>query len=190
MRKTICVFSSSSNAVATKYFAAATELGALIVQNQMTLVYGGGNIGLMGALAKAVHRHGGRVIGVIPHYLRKREIAYEAADELIVAKDLRERKAIMESRADAFVALPGGFGTLEEVLEILTLKQLRQHPKPIVFLNTDGFFDALLELFERFYREHFAKPDSRRLYYVAARPAEIFDYLKSYQPALADEKWF
>ncbi|MBU6402159.1 MAG: TIGR00730 family Rossman fold protein [Verrucomicrobia bacterium] len=185
--RTLCVFSSSSNAVAAKYFAAATELGELIVRNRMVLIYGGGIIGLMGAVAKSVHRHGGRVVGVIPHYLRRKEIAYEAADELIVARDLRERKAIMESRADAFVALPGGFGTLEEVLEILTLKQLRRHPKPVVFLNTEGFFDPLLEMFERFYRERFANPEARRAYHLAARPAEVFAYLESYRSVDAGE---
>jgi uncharacterized protein (TIGR00730 family) len=187
---TICVFSSSSDAVAANYFSAAIELGELIARNQVMLIYGGGKIGLMGALAKAVHGHGGKVVGVIPHYLRKEAIAYEAADELVVARDLRERKAIMESRADAFVALPGGFGTLEEILEILTLKQLRRHPKPIVFLNTNGFFDPLLALFERFYREHFVKPDARRFYHVAAEPQEVFDYLKAYEPVLPEEKWF
>ena len=95
----------------------------------------------------SLSKHGGKVIGVIPHYLRKKEVAYEDADELIVTKDLRERKAIMEERADAFVALPGGFGTLEEILEILTLKQLEAHGKPVVFLNTNGFFAPLLAMF-------------------------------------------
>src|SRR6266699_1594180 len=99
MFKSICVFSSSSDAVAPEYFESAREVGACIARRQMTLVYGGGKIGLMRALATAVHWHGGNVIGVLPHYLRKQEVAYEAADELIISKDLRERKAIMEKRA-------------------------------------------------------------------------------------------
>jgi cytokinin riboside 5'-monophosphate phosphoribohydrolase len=180
--RALCVFSSSSNRVAEKYFAAAAELGRLIAEHRMTLVYGGGKIGLMGALARAVHQHEGRVVGVIPRYLRRKEIAYEAADELVVTRDLRERKAVMEQRADAFVALPGGFGTLEEILEILALRLLRRHPKPVVFLNLDGFFDPLLEMFERFYRERFADSDSRRAYHLAACPRAVFDYLARRPP--------
>ena len=136
------------------------------------------------------HHHGGKVIGVIPHYLRHQEIAYEAADELIVTKDLRERKAVMESRTDAFVALPGGFGTLEEILEVLTLKQLQQHTKPVVFLNTDGFYDPLIELFERLFRERFTKAEYREFYHVAKTPAQVFDHLKDYQPVKHTGKWF
>src|SRR5437867_216516 len=136
VQRAICVFSSSSDAVAPHYVELAQSFGALLARRHMGLVYGAGRVGLMGVLARAVHAHGGRVIGVIPDFLRAQEVAYEEADELIVTRDLRERKAIMESRYDAFVALPGGFGTLEEILEILTLKQLATHAKPVVFLNT------------------------------------------------------
>ncbi|MFA6547179.1 MAG: TIGR00730 family Rossman fold protein, partial [Limisphaerales bacterium] len=115
--KSICVYCSSSSAVDARYVEAAVEFGTHLGRRGLTLVYGGASVGLMGQLAQAVHRGGGRVLGVIPQSLRDREIAYEAADELVVTRDLRERKAVMESRADAFVALPGGFGTLEEVLE-------------------------------------------------------------------------
>lgn len=188
--KTICVFSSSSDAVAPEYFSVATELGALIARSGLTLIYGGGKVGVMGAVATSVHRHGGRVIGVIPKFMRVKEVAYEAADELIVTQTMRERKAIMEARADAFVSLPGGFGTLEEILEILTLKQLHQHAKPIVFVNTAGFFDPLLELFERLYREQFTKVESRQCYHVAAGPSEVLTYLDEYKFALPPSKWF
>ena len=190
MFKNICVFSSSSDAVAPEYFEAAREVGAWIARKQMTLVYGGGKIGLMGAVAAAVHRHGGHVVGVIPRYLRKQEVAYEAADELIISKDLRERKAIMEERADAFVALPGGFGTLEEMLEILTLKQLGQHAKPVVFLNTSDFFRPLLGLFEQLYRERFTRPEHRELYHVAEAPGDVFAHLEAYRPPKPAPKWF
>jgi len=108
---------------------------------------------------------------------------------LIVTQDMRERKAIMESRADAFVALPGGFGTLEEILEVLTLKQLRTHQKPIVLLNAEGFYDHLLKLFEQLYEERFTKAEYRRFYHVAARPAEVFAHLDGYQPPTAGNKW-
>jgi uncharacterized protein (TIGR00730 family) len=187
---TICVFSSSSDAVAPHFFRAAEEVGALLAREGMTLIYGGGKVGLMGALAGAVHRHGGRVIGVIPHYLRLKEVAYEAADELIVTKDMRERKSVMEARADAFLSLPGGFGTLDEILEILTLKQLQQHAKPVVFLNTENFFGPLLDLFEHLYTHQFTKAESRQLYHVAPQPSEVFTHLQHYQLAAIGGKWF
>ena len=190
MLRAICVFSSSSDAVALRYHEAATHLGALLAKRGLALVYGGGKVGLMGAVARSVHANGGRVIGVIPSFLRQKEVAYEEADELIVTKDLRERKAIMEERADGFVALPGGFGTLEEILEILTLKQLETHAKPIVFLNTDRFFDPLLALFDQLYREQFTKPDYRSHYHVAPAPADVFEHFDGYRPPLQVKKWF
>ena len=177
--KSLCVFASSSDAVAPTYFAAATAVGVLIAQRQFILIYGGGKIGLMGALARAVHQHRGRVVGIIPHYLRKKEVAYEAADELVVVSDLRERKALMEARADAFLVLPGGFGTLEETLEILTLKQLHQHDKPIVLLNINNFFDPLIGLFKRLSHEGFVKPEYRETFYLAPEPEEAFQYLSA-----------
>ena len=187
--KSICVYCSSSNAVDPHYVAAAVEFGTLLGQRGLTLVYGGASVGLMGQLATAVHRAGGRVLGVIPQSLRDREIAYEASDELIVTRDLRERKAIMEARADAFVALPGGFGTLEEVLEVLTLKQLRAHQKPVVFLNTAGFYDRLLAVFEQLYEQRFAKADHRHSYGVAAAPADVLHHLDNPRPAPEVAKW-
>jgi len=190
MIRSICVFSSSSDAVAPHYMAAATELGAAIAKRSLTLVYGGGRVGLMGVVARSVHAHGGRVVGVIPGFLRRHEVAYEEADELIVTKDLRERKAIMEERADAFIALPGGFGTLEEILEILTLKQLATHSKPIVFLNTERFFDPLLNLFEQLFDQSFAKPETRTHYHVANAPMEVLTHLENYEPPAQVKKWF
>lgn len=185
----VCVYCSSSDALDPHYVAAAEELGELIGRRGLTLVYGGASIGLMGRLAQAVHRGGGRVLGVIPQSLRDREIAYEPADELIVTRDLRERKAIMESRADAFVALPGGFGTLEEILEILTLKQLRSHQKPVVFLNTAGFYDRLLAVFEQLYEQRFTKADYRHCYSIAAHPPEVLHHLDHPRPAPEVTKW-
>lgn len=190
MIRSVCVFSSSSDAVASHYMEAASALGALLAEQKLTLVYGGGKVGLMGAVARAVHANGGKVIGVIPHYLRKKEVAYEQADELIVTKCLRERKAIMEERADAFVALPGGFGTLEEILEILTLKQLEAHGKPVVFLNTNGFFEPLLAMFERLYHERFTKRDYRGHYHIAEAPSEVLAHFDGYRPPPKVHKWF
>ncbi len=188
--KSICVYCSSSSAVDPHYVEATVEFGTLLGRRGLTLVYGGASVGLMGQIATAVHRGGGRVLGVIPQSLRDREIAYEAADELIVTRDLRERKAIMESRADAFVALPGGFGTLEEVLEVLTLKQLRTHQKPVVFLNTAGFYDRLLAVFEQLYEQRFTKADHRHGYSVAAAPADVLHHLDHPRPAPDVSKWF
>ncbi len=190
MIRTVCVFSSSSDAVAPHYMDAATALGALLARERLTLVYGGGKVGLMGAMARAVHAHGGRVIGVIPHYLRRKEVAYEEADELIVTKDLRERKAIMEERADAFVAMPGGFGTLEEILEILTLKQLEAHGKPVVFLNTNGFFSPLLAMFDRLYEEQFTKRAYSGHYHIASAPDGVLAHFDGYEPPAKVHKWF
>jgi uncharacterized protein (TIGR00730 family) len=189
MHQTVCVYCSSSDAVPARYFEAARELGALIAHRRVTMVYGGGRVGLMGAVAMAVHEHKGRVIGVIPDYLRLKEVCYEEADELIVTKDMRERKAIMEDRADAFITLPGGFGTLEELLEILTLKQLGRHHKPIVLLNTGGFFNPLVELFEQIYIEKFARQEYREFYHLAATPEDVFRYLDGYRPPEQGSKW-
>ncbi len=186
--QTICVYASSSDGLASAYFEAATELGALIAQRNCTLVYGGGRIGLMGAVARSVHAHGGKVIGVIPGSLLPQ--GYDKSDELIVTHDLRERKAVMEVRSDAFVVLPGGFGTLEEALEIITLRQLGMHCKPIVLLNVQGFFDHLSALFEHLYEQRFAKPVYRELYHVAHDAAGAMAYLDTYQPATFEPKWF
>ncbi len=186
----ICVFCSSSNAVAQEFLDAARAVGALFAAQGWCLVYGGGNCGLMGELARSVHEGGGMVIGVIPEALRDLERAYTEADELIVTKDLRERKAIMESYADAFVALPGGYGTLEEMIEVLTLKQLGFHDKPLVFLNSAGYYSHLRAFFEHMYEHHFAKPISRRLYRFIEEPVELVDYFAQWEPSPAGTEWF
>ncbi len=191
MSKTLCVYCSSSDAVAPTYFEIAEEMGARLAQQGYTLIYGGGRIGLMGALARAVHQNGGQVVGVIPEFLQSKGLAYDDADELITTRDLRERKAVMEARADGFVTLPGGFGTLEEALEIITLKQLGLHTKPVVMINARGFYDSMLELMERIYQERFAKPEYRYLYHFAQDVDEAFSYLAAYRPTpLAVNKWF
>lgn len=187
--KSICVFSSSSDAVDPAFFALAEELGAEIARRGHALVYGGTNVGLMGAVARAVQRGGGKVIGVIPKFIADRGIAYEAADELIVTNDMRQRKATMEARSDAFVALPGGFGTLEEVLEVITLKQLQQHTKAVVFLNPEGYYDPLTSLFEHMYEKRFAKPAYRGMYQFAPDVRSALDYMDQYQPSSLPAKW-
>src|SRR5262249_41788522 len=186
---TICVFCSSSNSIDEVYFDAARELGKAIAERGWGLVYGGSDVGLMGAVARAVHLHQGNVVGVIPQTIHARGIAYETADELLVTRDLRERKAEMERRADAFIAMPGGFGTLEEVVEVLTLKQLQLHTKPIIFLNINGFYDPLVTLFEHYYQQRFAKPDSRQLYYLAPDVTSAAEHIETYQVPVIESKW-
>jgi uncharacterized protein (TIGR00730 family) len=183
------VFAASSGAVAPHFFAAADALGREMAARGLTLVYGGGQVGLMGAVARGIHAASGRVVAVIPHYLKTRELLYAAADEIVVTDGLRERKAEMEARADAFVALPGGFGTLEETLEVITLKQLRRHTKPVVLLNTAGFFGPLLATFTALFDGGFARPDTAALYHVAGDPASALTYLETYRPTLPAGKW-
>jgi uncharacterized protein (TIGR00730 family) len=176
--KNVCVYAASSDMLDASFFAAADQLGRSLARQGYTLVYGGGAIGLMGALALGAHAEGGHVVGVIPRKLREREITYEAADELILTNTMRERKAIMEERGDAFVVLPGGLGTLEETLEILVLKQLKYIDKPLVFLNTGGMFDVFFGFFDQLISGGFLKEEGRNLFSVANSPEAVLDYLE------------
>ncbi|MEO0474420.1 MAG: TIGR00730 family Rossman fold protein [Planctomycetota bacterium] len=155
--KSICVYCGSSEDIDPAYRQAAKDLGKAIAEHGDQLVYGGGSVGLMGDCARSVHEHGGKVVGVIPESLSTVEIAYHNADELIVTQTMRERKQIMDDRADAFVVLPGGFGTLEELAEILVLKILKYTDRPLIVVNPDGFYDPLIELFNHFVEHKFAK---------------------------------
>ena len=189
MSMSICVFCSSQDRIAPKFFEAARELGAAIGERGYTLVYGAGRVGLMGAVAEAVQAHGGRVVGVIPEALNKEGIVYEQADELIVTRDLRERKGVMDRRSDAFVALPGGFGTMDEVFETLTLKQLRYHDRPLVLLDVDGFFAPMTRLLEQIVEGGFALEHHRQLYHFASDVPGVFEYLEGYEPPEVWGKW-
>ena len=173
----VCVFCASSDHIDEKYILTAVELGYAMALRGMPLIYGGGNNGLMGCLSGAVYERGGKIVGVITRSLKELGYAYDGADEMIVTDGMRERKAIMESRAGGFIGLPGGFGTLEELLEIITLKQLGFHRKPIVILNDHGFFDNLLDQFETGYAEHFVDENERKLYYVTGDIAEALDVI-------------
>ena len=188
--KTICVYCSSSDAVAPEFVSAAESLGKGIGSRGLTLVFGGCKVGLMGAVARATKSAGGKVIGVIPDSMHARGIAWEGCDEVVVTHDMAARKLNMESHADAFIALPGGFGTLEEITQAITLKQLQYHEKPVVFINTNGFYDPLLAFFEHTYELNFAKASYRELYHVAANTEEVFGYLERYSPPKLASKWF
>ncbi|MBS0658718.1 MAG: TIGR00730 family Rossman fold protein [Verrucomicrobia bacterium] len=186
----LCVYCSSSDRLDRKYYAAAEELGRELVQRGWGLVYGGGNTGLMGAVARETKTAGGRVVGVIPEFMKSLELAFDEADELVTVVTMRERKLLMETRADAFVALPGGFGTLEEIMEILTLRQLEVVQKPCVFLNQDGFYDDLIRLFERMLADRFFKPSNMQLFRVARTVPEIFEQIEAARDVPVESKWF
>ena len=188
--RNICVYASSSDAVDGDYKEAARRLGELIGGRGATLVYGAGNVGLMGECARAVHAAGGGVVGVIPDRLVDLELAYREADELIVTETMRDRKAIMAERADAFVALPGGIGTLEEMIEVLVLKQLGYHHKPCVFLNTRDYYDGLFGFLARMVDDSFIKEICLDMFAVCTTPEAVFAYLDGYTPAPAPHKWF
>jgi len=188
--KLLCVYCASSDRIDPKYFAAAEQLGRELVAHGYGLVYGGGKTGLMGAVARGTKAAGGHVVGVIPEFMKARELAFDAADELVTVVTLRERKLLMEARADAFVALPGGFGTLEEIMEILTLRQLDVVKKPCVFLNQDGFYDDLFRLFERMLADRFFKPSNLDLFRVAKTVPDIFTQIEAARGTTAESKWF
>lgn len=188
--KLLCVYCASSDRLDPKYPAMAEAVGRDIAARGWGLVYGGGKTGLMGAVARGTKQGGGRVVGVIPEFMKVRELAFTEADELISVITMRERKTLMETRADAFLALPGGWGTLEEILEILTLAHLEVLHKPIVIFNHDGYFDDLLRMFDRVVEEKFMHATIRGKYAVARTREEIFPLIEGWQHVPGDAKWF
>jgi len=178
----ICVFCGSSAGARGEYAAAAQAMGNLLAQRGIRVVYGGGNVGLMGVLADAALAAGGQVLGVIPQMLVDRELAHRGIGELRIVGSMHERKALMAELSDAFIALPGGMGTFEELCEVLTWAQLGIHAKPVGILNTRGYYDALIQLFDRALSEQFLRPEHRRLLLTAAEPAELLRLLAAKQP--------
>jgi TIGR00730 family protein len=187
--KLLCVYCSSSDRLDPKYYAAATEIGTEMAKRGWGLVYGGGRTGLMGAVARAVKAAGGRVVGIIPDFMKAKELAFTEADELVTVVTMRERKLLMETRADAFLTLPGGWGTLEEIMEILTLRQLDVLRKPCVIFNQDGFYDGLMAIFRQMVAEKFNKPSNLDLFTLANRIGDIFPAIEE-RPVLAEVKWY
>lgn len=188
--KTLAVFCSSSNDIDQRYFIEAQKLGKTMALKGHNLVYGGSDIGLMGAVSRSVKKHGGKTIGISPESLNLNDVVSEIDDELIITESMSERKSMMASHADAFIGLPGGFGTFEEMFEVMTLKQLGEHEKPIIFLNIMGYFDRLLEMFEHIYEQGFAKKEYRQLYHVSESVESAFQYLQNYQPPKLNKHWF
>jgi uncharacterized protein (TIGR00730 family) len=184
----ICVFCGSSPGLHPEYRSAAEELGRELARRKIGLVYGGGNVGLMGALADAALAAGGEVTGVIPQHLMAKEAGHNGLTKLHVVRSMHERKALMADLSDAFIALPGGFGTLEEFCEVLTWSQLGLHSKPCGILNVGGFYSPLLALFDHLVHERFVNPEGRAL--VLARPSacELLQVLDDWTP-MRVEKW-
>ena len=182
----ICVFCGSSSGLGRTYADAAAALGRCLAQHGVDLVYGGASVGLMGVLADTVLASGGQVVGVIPKALAEKEVAHKRLTELRVVGSMHERKALMAELSDAFVALPGGFGTAEELCEIITWGQLGFHQKPIGLLNVDGYFDSLLAFFDRAVRDRFVRSTHRGLVIDGTSPEEILEAFSDYRvPSLS-----
>lgn len=180
--KSICVFCASSKLVDNSYKKVAKELGREIGKKGLNLVYGGASIGLMGCVARSVHEEKGKVVGVLPRFFRSKEdIEYHDADELVVTNDMRERKAEMDKRSDAFIVLPGGVGTLEEAMEILSMRQLKLTDKPLVFINSKGFFDNFKKTIDVMIDQKFAKENLRNLFAMTRDPKAALEYIFNYK---------
>jgi uncharacterized protein (TIGR00730 family) len=186
--KSICVFCGSSAGRNEIYRVHARDFGHLISRNNFTLVYGGGKVGLMGILANAVIETGGKAIGVIPKSIVELEIAHEGLTELLIVNSMSERKQKMAELSDAFVALPGGFGTLDELAEVLTYNQLRIIDKPIGILNINGYFDFLIRFLDKAVHERFVRQEHRNNIYISENATELLEMLKEYKPVTI-EKW-
>jgi uncharacterized protein (TIGR00730 family) len=178
----ICVFCGSNTGVQSAYAAAARAVGKLLAAEGIRLVYGGGRVGLMGIVAEAAMAAGGEVIGIIPRALDRREIANAAITTLHVVGSMHERKAMMNELADGFIALPGGFGTLEELCEMLTWGQLGIHAKPVGLLDVAGYFAPFLAMLDRAVEEQFLRPEHRRLLLSDADQRSLLDRMRAYQP--------
>lgn len=180
--KNVCVYSSSTQDLEKVYFEDACELGKLMGTSGMNLVYGGGRLGLMYANAKAVKDFGGKVYGVIPQKLADVGLSSDICDEIFVTSEMRSRKAKMDEISDAVIALAGGFGTLEELSEMIVQKQLGFNEKAIVLLNTNGFYDSLVKFFDNIIEQNFAQKEMHESYYLAQTPQDAIQYLKNYKP--------
>ena len=182
MINNVCVFASSCDYLDKSYYEAAEELGKQLGQAGFDMVYGGSCLGLMWACAKEVKNAGQRLIGIMPQKLREMDVFSDYCDEFFVTPCMRSRKAKMDEMSDALIAMPGVFGTLEELSEMIVQKQLGYNKKAIVILNTNGFYDRLLMFFDEIIEQKFANKAASNLYFVADTPSEAVDYLKNYNP--------
>jgi uncharacterized protein (TIGR00730 family) len=186
--KRLCVFSGSSPGNRVEYTEAATQLGLELVKHNIDLVYGGGNVGLMGIIADSVMSAGGEVIGVIPEFLANKEVAHTEITDLRVVQSMHERKALMSEMSDGFIALPGGLGTFEELFEVLTWQQLGIQSKPCALLNSCGYFDHLLKMLDHAVTEKFVKQVHRDMLLTGDSAELLIDLLMNYEHSHTD-KW-
>ncbi|KAL4297204.1 hypothetical protein GQ457_12G021250 [Hibiscus cannabinus] len=181
--KRVCVFCGSNSGHRKIFSEAALELGNELVKRKIDLVYGGGSVGLMGLISKTVHDGGCHVLGIIPKALMPHEISGETVGEVRTVSDMHERKAAMARESDAFVALPGGYGTMEELLEMITWSQLGIHKKTVGLLNVDGYYNNLLALFDNGVKEGFIKPGARHIIVSAPTAKELMEKMEHYKPS-------
>ena len=177
--KRICVYCASSSKVDKSYFDAAERLGTELVSHGVTVVYGGGANGLMGHLADTVIKHGGHIVGVIPEFMKEVEWMHKSVAEILVVADMHERKKKLLEDTDALIALPGGSGTLEELLEAISLKRLGLYTKPIVILNTRAYYAPLITMLEKSIREHFMSPVHRKMWTIVSEPEEVIEAIQN-----------
>lgn len=187
----LCVYCGSSKRGSESHIDAARDLGVVLADAGIRLVYGGGRVGLMGIVADAVLENGGEVVGVIPKFLQKLEVGHTACTELFVTDNMHDRKLKMAKLSDAFAVLPGGLGTLDETFEILTWKQIKLRDKPVVLVNVDGFWDPLMSLIESQIAENYVRTEHRELYEVAPTVADVLPIIRSMPPARfsLESKW-
>lgn len=183
----ICVFGSSSEKINKEYLMSAESLGRTIAQNGDTLVFGAGKYGVMGATARGASAEGGKIIGVTPRFFEEIDVIYDKCTELIYTETMRERKAIMEDKSDVFVICAGGIGTFEEFFEVLTLKQLHRHSKPIIIYNVDGYYNSMLAMLQNAVDKEFMSDECNRLYTIAETEEQIFEQIKDYVPYSYDK---
>ncbi len=176
----ICVYGAASNDIDKSYLDCGEELGEEIARRKHTLVFGGGATGLMGAVARGVNKSGGTLIGIAPHFFNVDGILYDKCSEYIYTDTMRQRKMLMEEKSDAFVVTAGGIGTLEEFLEILTLRSLSRHHKPIAIFNTNGYFDKLITFLKNGVEQKFLRQEDLDLFFVSNDEKLIIDYLENY----------
>ncbi|MEE1161397.1 MAG: TIGR00730 family Rossman fold protein [Acutalibacteraceae bacterium] len=174
----ICLYGASSSAIAKSYINPTEELGAKIAERGHTLIYGGGAEGLMGAAARGAYSQGGKIIGIVPSFLNVDGILFDNCDEMIFTETMRERKQLLEEKSDAFIVTPGGVGTFDEFFEILTLKQLGRHSKPIAVFNINGYFDSLIEQLKNAVRKQFMNPESFELCFFTDNADKLINYLE------------
>jgi uncharacterized protein (TIGR00730 family) len=184
----IAVYCGSSAGASPQFRQAADELGRLLVARECGLVYGGGSVGLMGTLADAVLTAGGDVVGVIPRALATKELLHTGVPDMRIVKTMHDRKALMAELADAFIAMPGGYGTLEELFEVMTWAQLGIHPKSIGLLNVGGYFDHLMRMIDHAIAERFIKPQHRELFVIDQNAETLLDKLQQHQQPVV-RKW-